>query len=88
METTFWTFSLNVPFATWAAMYDSEDEAKMHDAVGIKSIFRGISKDYPSKICAIQQAPIGVAQKIFKDNKKMIHSTVQIIESTTITVYS
>ena len=84
METTIWTFNLNVPFATWAAIYDSEDVAKMHEAVGIKSIFRGISKDDPSKICAIQQAPIGVAQKIFEDNKEMIRSSRHIIESTVI----
>ena len=53
METTIWTFSLNVPFATWAAIYDSEDVAKMHEAVGIRSIFRGVSKDDLSKIYAI-----------------------------------
>ena len=88
METTIWTFSLNVPFATWAAIYDSEDVAKMHEAVGIKSIFRGISKDDPSNICAIQQAPIGVAQKIFEDNKEMIRSSGHIIESTVIRAYS
>ena len=88
METTIWTFSLNVAFATWAAIYDSEDVVKMHKAVGIKSIFRGISKDDPSKICAIQQAPIGVAQKIFEDNKEMIRSSGHIIESTVIRAYS
>ena len=38
VETTIWTFSLNVPFATWAALYDSEDVTKMHEAVGIKSL--------------------------------------------------
>ena len=88
METTIWTFSLNVPFATWAAIYDSEDVAKMHETVGIKSIFRRISKDVPSKICAIQQAPIGVAQKIFEDNKEMIRSSGHVIESTVISAYS
>ena len=45
-------------------------------------------KDDPSKICAIQQAPIGVAQKIFEDNKEMIRSSGHIIESTVIRAYS
>jgi hypothetical protein len=88
VETTIWTFSLNIPFATWAAMYDSEDVTKMREAVGIKSLFRGVSKDDPSKICAIQQAPIGVAQKIFEDNKEMIRGSGHIIESTVISAYS
>ena len=87
METTIWTFKLSVPFETWAAIYDSEDVAKMHEAVGIRSIFRGVSKDDPSKICAIQQAPIGVAQKIFEDNKEMIRNSGHIIESTLISTY-
>ena len=53
METTVWTFSLSVPFAEWAAIYDSEDVAKMHAAVGVKSLFRGVSKEDPSKVCAV-----------------------------------
>ena len=69
-------------------MYDSEDVTKMHEAVGIKSLFRGVRKDDPSKICAIQQAPIGVAQKIFEDNKEMIRGSGHIIESTVISAYS
>ena len=69
-------------------MYDSEDVTKMHEAVGIKSLFRGVSTDDPSKICAIQQAPIGVAQKIFEDNKEMIRGSGHIIESTVISAYS
>ena len=88
METTIWTFSLSVPFSEWAAIYDSEGVTKMHEAVGLKSLFRGISKDDPSKICAIQQAPIGVAQKIFEDNKEMIRGAGHVIESTVISAYS
>ena len=88
METTIWTFSLSVPFAEWAAIYDSEDVSKMHKAVGLTSLFRGVSKSDPSKICAIQQAPVGVAQKIFDDNKEMIRSSGHIIESTVISTYA
>ena len=88
METTIWTFSLSVPFAEWAAIYDSEDVSKMHEAVGLTSLFRGVSKSDPSKICAIQQGPVGVAQKIFDDNKEMIRGSGHIIESTVISTYA
>ena len=88
METTVWTFSLNVPFAQWAAIYDSEDVAKMHAAVGVKSLYRGVSKEDPSKVCAVQQGPAGVAQKLFEDNQEMIRGAGHVIESTVISAYS
>ena len=88
METTVWTFSLSVPFSQWAAIYDSKDVSEMHSSVGIKSIFRGVCKDDRSKVCAIQQAPAGVAQKIFEENKEMIRGAGHIIESTVITAYT
>ena len=88
METTIWTFSLSVPFAKWAAIYDIEDVSKMHKAVGLTSLLRGVSKSDPSKICAIQQGPVGVAQKIFDDNKEMIRGSGHIIESTVISTYA
>ena len=88
METTVWTFSLSVPFAQWAAIYDSDDVAKMHAAVGIKSLYRGVSKEDPSKVCAVQQGPAGVAQKLFEDNKEMIRGAGHVIESTAISAYS
>lgn len=87
METTVWTFNLSVPFAEWAAIYDSDDVAKMHAAVGVKSLFRGVSKDDPTKVCAVQQGPVGVAQKIFEDNKEMIRGAGHVIESTVISSY-
>jgi len=88
METTVWTFSLSVPFEEWAAIYDSEDVVKMHASVGLKSLYRGVSKDDPSQVCAIHQAPEGVAQKIFEDNQEMIRGAGHIIESTVIKAYS
>ena len=88
METTVWTFSLSVPFAQWAAIYDSDDVAKMHASVGIKSLYRGVSKEDPSKVCAVQQGPAGVAQTLFEDNKEMIRGAGHVIESTVISAYS
>ncbi|QNI54874.1 conserved hypothetical protein (DUF3764) [Synechococcus sp. BIOS-E4-1] len=88
METTVWTFNLSVPFTEWVKIYDSEDVSKMHSSVGIKTLFRGVSKNDESKVCAVQQAPVGVAQKLFEDNKEMIRGAGHIIESTVITAYS
>tara|TARA_B100001063_G_scaffold242887_1_gene272439 strand:+ start:8102 stop:8374 length:273 start_codon:yes stop_codon:yes gene_type:complete len=88
VETTIWTFKLSVPFSEWAKVYDSDDVNQMHASVGIKSLFRGVSKEDPSKVCAIQQAPIGVAQKVFEENKDMIRGAGHIIESTIITAYT
>ncbi len=88
METTVWTFHLSVPFSEWARIYDSDDVVKMHASVGIKSLFRGVAKDDPTKVCAIQQGPVGVAQQIFEDNKDMIRSAGHIIESTVINAFS
>ena len=88
METTVWTFNLSVPFSEWANIYDSADVTQMDASVGIKSLFRGVSKDDSSKVCAIQQAPIGMAQKIFEENKEMIRGAGHIIESTVIKAYT
>ena len=88
METTVWTFNLSVPFSEWAKIYDSDDVLKMHSSVGIKSLFRGVSKEDPTKVCAIQQGPAGIAQKLFEDNKDMIRGAGHIIESTVINAYS
>ena len=88
METTIWTFKLSVPFEKWAEIYDSDGVTKMHESIGLNTLFRGVSKDDPAKVCTVQQAPIGVAQKIFEDNKEMIRGAGHIIESTVISTYS
>ena len=75
-------------FCPVGPIYDSEDVAKMHAAVGVKSMYRGVSKEDPSKVCAVQQGPAGVAQKLFEDNKEMIRGAGHVIESTVISAYS
>lgn len=87
METTVWTFSLSVPFAQWAAIYDSDDVAKMHAAVGIKSLYRGVSKDDPSKVCAVMQAQPGVMEQFIEDNTELIVSSGHVLESTVSQVF-
>ena len=63
METTVWTFNISVRFSEWVKIYDSEDITNMHTKVGIKSLFRGVCKEDPTKVCAVQQAPTGVAPR-------------------------
>jgi len=84
METTIFTFQLNVPFAQWAALFDSQEMANMHDANGVTPLYRGVSTDDPSKVVVIHQAAPGVAVKLFNDNKEAIANTGHIIESTQI----
>ena len=52
----------------WAGPGD--DVAKMHAAVGIKSLYRGVSKDDPSKVCAVMQAQPGVMEQFIADNRR------------------
>ena len=82
METTIFTFQLNVPFAQWAALFDSQEMANMHEANGVTPLYRGVSTDDPSKVVVIHQAAPGVAVKLFNDNKEAIANTGHIIEST------
>ena len=84
METTIFTFQLNVPFAQWAALFDSQEMVNMHDANGVTPLYRGVSTDDPSKVVVIHQAAPGVAVKLFNDNKEAIANTGHIIESTQI----
>ena len=88
METTIFTFQLNVPFAQWAALFDSQEMASMHDANGVTPLYRGVSTDDPSKVAVIHQAAPGVAVKLFNDNKEAIANTGHIIESTQIMTFT
>lgn len=88
METTIFTFQLNVPFAQWAALFDSQEMANMHDSNGVTPLYRGVSTDDPSKVVVIHQAAPGVAVKLFNDNKEAIANTGHIIESTQIMTFT
>ena len=88
METTIFTFQLNVPFAQWAALFDSQEMANMHEANGVTPLYRGVSTDDPSKVVVIHQAAPGVAVKLFNDNKEAIANTGHIIESTQIMTFT
>ena len=88
METTICTFKLSVPFAQWAAIFDSEDVAQMHEAAGITPLYRGVSSTDPSRVVVIHQAAPGAATQLMEANKTLIESTGHIWDSTEISTYT
>ena len=57
LETHVLTFSINKSFEEWVTTYDSS--ASLQEAAGIKSLFRGVSKDDPTKVCAVMRLKLG-----------------------------
>ncbi|GIR74862.1 MAG: hypothetical protein CM15mP77_0190 [Synechococcus sp.] len=50
METHVLTFTITKPFSEWAKVYDAS--APFQKTAGITSLYRGVSKDDPSRCCA------------------------------------
>jgi len=48
------TFKLNVTFAFWSAIFDSDEANKRHAAHGIKPLFRGVDKSDPKKVIVMR----------------------------------
>ena len=87
METTIFTFNITIPFEQWAEIFDSEEMNNMHAANGVNPLYRGVSTDEPTKVCVIHQGPVGVATKLFHENKAAIASTGHVIDSTEIKTF-
>ena len=49
METHVLTFTITKSFAEWVATYDAS--LSLQKIAGITSLYRGVSKDDPSKVC-------------------------------------
>ena len=60
--TTVITLKINVPFSEWVKSFDSDLAEERHAEFGIKPLYRGVSKEDPSKIVVIHQAPEGAAE--------------------------
>ena len=67
LETTVFTFDVNVPYDEWVRKFDKE-EAQARSAKGIKVIFRGVSKDNPEKAIVVVQALESVLGKHIQEN--------------------
>ena len=79
METHVLTFNINKSFAEWVATYDSS--LPLQKIAGITSIYRGVSKEDPTKVCAVMQAAPGVMEQFIADNTDMIVASGHVLES-------
>ena len=85
METQVLTFTITKPFSEWAKVYDAS--APFQKTAGITSLYRGVSKDDPSKVCAVMQAQPGVMEQFIEDNTELIVSSGHVLESTVSQVF-
>ena len=85
METHVLTFTITKSFAEWVATYDAS--LPLQKIAGITSLYRGVSKDDPSKVCAVMQAAPGVMEQFIADNTDMIAASGHVLESTVSQVF-
>ena len=85
VETHVLTFRITTAFEEWAQTYDGS--AELQKAAGITSLYRGVSKDDPSRCCAVMQAEAGVMERFIADNAEMIASSGHVLESTVAQVF-
>ena len=85
METHVLTFTITKPFSEWVKVYDGS--VSLQQAAGITSLYRGVSQDDPSKVCAVMQAMPGVMEQFITDNSAMIVSSGHVLESTVSQVF-
>ena len=49
---------------------------------GIKSLYRGVSKENPNQVCAVMQAEPGVMEQFMADHTEIIVASGHVLEST------
>ncbi len=67
IDTTFFTFKINVLFKQWASVYDSEEIIKFNNYRGIICLFKGLKKEDPSSVIRIEQGEEGKSKAMFED---------------------
>ena len=89
LETTVFTFKINVPFEEWAAVYDSEENIAMNKELGIICLYKGVKKDDPTSVMLIEQGEEGKSKAMFEDPavKALIESAGHIYNSTVMSSY-
>ena len=85
METHVLTFTINKSFAEWVATYDAS--LPLQKVAGITSLYRGVSREDPTKVCAVMQAEPGVMEQFIADNTDMIVASGHVLESTVTQVF-
>ena len=85
VETHVLTFTISKPFSEWVKTYDASKP--LQKIAGITSLYRGVSKDDPTKVCAVMQAKPGVMDAFIADNAELIASSGHVLESTVAEVF-
>ena len=85
VETQVLTFTISKPFSEWVKTYDASKP--LQKIAGITSLYRGVSKDDPTKVCAVMQAKPGVMDAFIADNAELIASSGHVLESTVAQVF-
>ena len=85
VETHVLTFTITKPFSEWVKTYDASKP--LQKIAGITSLYRGVSKDDPTKVCAVMQAKPGVMDAFIADNAELIASSGHVLESTVAQVF-
>ena len=85
METHVLTFTINKSFAEWVVTYDAS--LPLQKVAGIRSLYRGVSREDPTKVCAVMQAEPGVMEQFIADNTDMIVASGHVLESTVSQVF-
>ena len=85
IETHVLTFKITTSFSAWAEAYDAS--VPIQKIAGITSLYRGVSKDDSSKVCAVMQAESGVMEQFMADNSEMIAASGHVLESTVAQVF-
>jgi len=85
VETHVLTFSITTTFADWAKAYD--ESRPLQKAGGITHVYRGVSKDDPTKVCAVMQAMPGVMDEFMANNTELIAASGHVLESTVAQVF-
>ena len=89
LETTVFTFKINVPFEKWVSVYDSKENIQMNKERGIICLYKGVKKDDPNSVILIEQGEEGKSIAMFEDPtvKPLIESAGHIYDTTTISSY-
>lgn len=85
METNVVTFNINNSYEEWVKVYDGSLE--MAKQAGITSLFRGVDKEDPSKVCVVMQAEPGVIDAFMESNAEMIANSGHVLESTEVSIF-
>ena len=80
METHVLTFNVTTSFEEWVTTFDAS--VPMQQAAGITAVFRGVSNEDHTKLCAVLQAGPGVLDKFMAENAELIAASGHVLEST------